>query len=60
LGGGSFDATAGSINNLFDFSKSVGSAPKVFIDPAQGTVLSTPPANSLTPQFNVSLFTKQS
>jgi phospholipase C len=60
LGGGSFDATAGSINNLFDFTKSVGSAPKVFIDPAQGTVLSAPPAGSLTPQFNVSLFTKQS
>lgn len=60
LGGGSFDAGAGSIMGLFDFSKSQGSAPKVFIDPAQGTVLSKPPANSLTPQFNVSLFTKQS
>lgn len=55
VGGGSFDATAGSIMNLFDFSKSAGT--KVFIDPVQGTVLSTPPAGSTSPAFNVSLFT---
>ena len=58
LGGGSFDATAGSIMGLFDFSKSAGT--KVFIDPVQGTVLSQPPAGSTAPTFNVSLFTKQS
>jgi phospholipase C len=56
LGGGSFDATAGSIMGMFDFSGSAGAAPKVFLDPAQGTVLSQPPADSLTPVFNVSLF----
>ena len=54
LGGGSFDAGAGSIMNLFDFTKSAGT--KVFLDPAQGTVLSQPPAGSMTPVFNVSLF----
>ncbi len=58
LGGGSFDATAGSIMGLFDFSKAAGT--KVFIDPAQGTVLSQPPAGSTSPVFNVSLFSKQS
>ncbi|MCE1163426.1 MAG: alkaline phosphatase family protein [Thiomonas sp.] len=58
LGGGSFDATAGSIMGLFDFSKSAGT--KVFIGPVQGTVLSQPPAGSTSPTFNVSLFTKQS
>jgi phospholipase C len=58
LGGGSFDATAGSIMGLFDFSKAAGT--KVFIDPAQGTVLSQPPAGSTSPAFNVSLFSKQS
>lgn len=58
LGGGSFDATAGSIMSLFDFSKSAGT--KVFIDPVQGTVLSQPPAGSTSPTFNVSLFSKQS
>ena len=57
LGGGSFDATAGSIMGLFDFSKSAGT--KVFIDPVQGTVLSQPPAGSTAPTFNVSLFSTQ-
>lgn len=56
LGGGSFDATAGSIMDLFDFCQSQGSAAKVYIDPVQGTVLSQPPANSLTPVFDKSLF----
>jgi phospholipase C len=35
LGGGSFDATAGSLMDLFDFH-SGGNAPKLFLDPATG------------------------
>ncbi|CUA93428.1 phospholipase C [Thiomonas bhubaneswarensis] len=58
LGGGSFDATAGSIMDLFNFNQAAGT--KTFIDPVQGTVLSQPPAGSLSPAFNVSLFSKQS
>jgi len=45
LGYGSFDATAGSINALFNFSGS-GNAPAVYIDPNTGLKLSTPPASS--------------
>ena len=43
LGGGSFDATTGSINGLFDFSAPHNSAP-LYLDPAVGEVLKTPPA----------------
>jgi phospholipase C len=42
IGQGSDDATAGSINNMFNFSGS-GNAPTVFLDPNQGTKLSTAP-----------------
>jgi phospholipase C len=42
LGGGSFDATAGSIMDLFSFSGG-GKAPRVYLDPATGTPLSAPP-----------------
>jgi phospholipase C len=44
IGDQSFDATTGSLLNLFDF---VGAtrAPKMFLDPADGTVLGAPPAD---------------
>ncbi len=48
LGGGSWDATAGSLNDLFNFSGS-GNAPVVYLDPTVGKVLSAPPAGSATP-----------
>jgi phospholipase C len=44
LGGGSFDATAGSINGLFDFAAAASSAP-LYLDPTAGTPLSAPPAS---------------
>ncbi len=50
LGGGSFDATAGSLMDLFDFSGK-GNAPAVYLDPVQGTVLSAPPSGSDSPSF---------
>ena len=38
--GGSFDTIAGPLNNMFDFDRrEEGEAPKVFLDPATGTVL---------------------
>lgn len=43
LGGGSFDATAGSIADLFDF-KGGGTIPPLWLDPATGDVLAGPPA----------------
>jgi phospholipase C len=45
LGGGSFDATAGSLAGLFDFA---GHQPKtrLFLDPNTGDVLKTPPVDS--------------
>jgi phospholipase C len=42
LGGGSFDATAGSINNMFDFSSAARTTP-LFLDPNLGTQVSTAP-----------------
>jgi phospholipase C len=42
LGGGSFDATAGSINNMFDFSSAARTTP-LFLDPTLGTQVSTAP-----------------
>ena len=42
IGGGSFDATAGSIMNLFDFSASPRTTP-LYLDPTLGTQVSTPP-----------------
>ncbi|RKP48529.1 phospholipase C [Pararobbsia silviterrae] len=49
LGGGSHDATTGSLMNLFDFTSSGGSTPRVYLDPNAGTVLSSPPAGSDAP-----------
>ena len=43
LGGGSFDATAGSINGLFDFSGS-GKTAALYLDPANGMPLKAPPS----------------
>jgi phospholipase C len=43
IGQGSFDATAGSIMNMFNFSGSTGTAPTLFLDPNQGTKLSQAP-----------------
>ncbi len=42
LGGGSFDATAGSINGLFDF-KDGGKTAALYLDPKTGAPLSAPP-----------------
>jgi phospholipase C len=42
LGGGSFDATAGSIMSMFDFT-SGGKNPPLHLDPATGNVLPTSP-----------------
>ncbi|MBU6499572.1 MAG: alkaline phosphatase family protein [Rhodospirillales bacterium] len=42
LGGGSFDATTGSMMDLFDF-KSGGKTPVLFLDPATGTKLAAAP-----------------
>ncbi|NPT58603.1 phospholipase C [Paraburkholderia elongata] len=43
IGGGSFDATAGSIMGLFNFSGS-GNNPTVFVDPNLGSVVPSVPA----------------
>jgi phospholipase C len=43
LGGGSFDADAGSIMGMFNFSGS-GSNPVLYLDQTLGTQVSTPPA----------------
>jgi phospholipase C len=48
LGGGSDDATAGVITNMFNFGGTSGGAPTVYLDPNQGTVLSTPPTPNTT------------
>ncbi len=50
LGGGSFDAGAGSLTDLFDFSGK-GNATPLYLDPTQGTVLTQPPSGSATPSF---------
>jgi phospholipase C len=44
LGNGSFDATAGSIMNMFNFSGS-GNNPPLYLDENLGTRLSAPPAS---------------
>jgi phospholipase C len=43
IGDQSFDARAGSIANMFDFSAGGTRAPKVFLDPDTGLVVSGPP-----------------
>ena len=47
VGGGSFDATTGSIMNMFNFSTG-GTTPVVFLDNSNGTVVATP--SSSTPK----------
>jgi len=42
IGGGSFDATSGSINSMFDFTAG-GKNPTLFIDPTLGTQVSSVP-----------------
>ncbi|HVW52204.1 MAG TPA: alkaline phosphatase family protein [Trinickia sp.] len=42
IGGGSFDASAGSINSMFDFSSTARTTP-LFLDPNLGTQVSTAP-----------------
>jgi phospholipase C len=42
IGGGSFDATAGSISTMFDFSSSPRTTP-LFLDPTLGTQVATAP-----------------
>ncbi len=42
LGGGSFDATTGSLNGMFDF-KSAPRTAALFVDPDTGNVLKAPP-----------------
>ncbi|HLY80494.1 MAG TPA: alkaline phosphatase family protein [Caulobacteraceae bacterium] len=45
LGGGSFDASAGTMNGLFDFT-SAGNNATLYLDPSTGTALSAPPRQS--------------
>jgi phospholipase C len=45
LGGGSFDASAGSITDMFDFSPGKRDD-KLFLDPSEGTVVATAPGKS--------------
>jgi phospholipase C len=48
LGQGSWDATAGSMMDMFNFSGSGNNAP-LYLDNSQGTPLTAPPAGSATP-----------
>jgi len=50
IGNGSFDASAGSIMNMFNFAGTANTTP-LFLDPTQGTVLTAAPALP-TAQFN--------
>ncbi len=43
LGGGSFDASAGSIMDMFDFTAG-GKTASLYLDPATGSALAAPPA----------------
>ncbi|TCK34422.1 phospholipase C [Paraburkholderia sp. BL8N3] len=43
IGGGSFDATAGSIMNMFDFTQNVTAPRTLFLDPNLGTKLPAAP-----------------
>jgi phospholipase C len=46
IGDQSFDARAGSIGNMFDFDPNHTRAPKIYLDPTSGVVLSGPPSPS--------------
>ncbi|OYV31616.1 MAG: phospholipase [Thiomonas sp. 20-64-9] len=43
LGGGSFDATTGSINDMFNFTGTAGANTPLYLDPAYGTALNAAP-----------------
>jgi phospholipase C len=43
IGQGSFDASAGSLMNMFDFTTKTGAAPVLYLDPTTGTKLSAAP-----------------
>jgi phospholipase C len=43
IGGGSFDATAGDLRSLFDFTSKPNTAP-LYLDPTLGTALSAAPS----------------
>jgi phospholipase C len=50
IGDQSFDATAGTLTNLFDFDPGHARTPKLFLSPSDGTVLGGPPAGlAVTP-----------
>jgi phospholipase C len=49
IGGGSTDATAGTLDNMFNFAPVHVAAPKVIIDPTTGEVLSTTPGGLSLP-----------
>ena len=44
IGGGSFDATAGDLRGLFDFTSKPNTTP-LYLDPMRGTALSSVPMN---------------
>ncbi len=48
IGAGSFDASSGAIDDLFDF-KGAGANPALYLDPVQGTSVSAPPPGSDSP-----------
>jgi phospholipase C len=45
IGDQSFDARAASLTSLFDFNAGDPRAPKVYLDPSTGEVISSPPSN---------------
>jgi phospholipase C len=49
IGGGSTDATAGTLDNMFNFAPVHVAAPKVILDPTTGEVLSTTPGGLSLP-----------
>jgi len=50
IGGGSFDATAGSILPMFDFGAAGGKTPALYLDPATGTPSAAAPTNAAEPR----------
>jgi phospholipase C len=49
IGGGSTDATAGTLDNMFNFTGVHQAAPRVILDPSTGEVLSTQPGGLSIP-----------
>jgi len=50
LGPGAWDTKTGSMMDMFNFSGS-GNVPPLYVDPAKGTPLASPPAGSTSPTF---------